>query len=159
LIPEIPYDPEVLAGVITRRAEEGKRFTILAVAEGAISKEDAALSGRELREKKAKNGYPSVAYEVAARLQDQISQEIRITVPGHIQRGGTPCPYDRVLSTRLGAFAARLILDGEYGYMAGVRNGEIRKVPLSEVAGKLKYVNPESGIVREARQIGISFGE
>ncbi len=108
---------------------------------------------------KEKGLYPSVAYEVAARLQKKTTQEVRITVPGHTQRGGTPCPYDRVLSTRLGAFAARMILNGEYGYMAAIRDGETTKVPLSEVAGKLKYVDPHSKIVQEAKQVGISFGD
>ena len=161
LIPEIPYDVDVLADMINKRAKEGKRFTIIAVAEGAISKKDAKLSKKEMKKKleKEKNIYPSVAYEVAARLQKKTSQEVRITVPGHTQRGGTPCPYDRVLSTRLGAFAAQMILNGEYGYMAAIRDGETVKVPLTEVAGKLKYVDPHSKIVQEARQVGISFGD
>ncbi|MDO4312247.1 MAG: ATP-dependent 6-phosphofructokinase [Eubacteriales bacterium] len=159
LIPEIPYDIEVLAEMIKKRAKEGKRFTIIAVAEGAISKKDAKLSKKELKEKQAKKAYPSVAYEVAAKLQKRTQQEVRITVPGHTQRGGTPCPYDRVLSTRLGAYAAKMILKGEYGYMAAIKNGETTKVPLSEVAGKLKYVDPQSKIVKEAKQVGISFGD
>ena len=82
-----------------------------------------------------------------------------MTVPGHTQRGGQPCPYDRVLSTRLGAAAARMILDKEYGYMASVVNGEISKTKLSEVAGTLKMVDPESKIIQETRLLGISFGD
>ena len=76
-----------------------------------------------------------------------------------MQRGGSPCPYDRVISTRFGAAAAELILNEEYGYMVGIQNGDIVKVPLSEVAGKLKMVNPEAQIIQEARLTGISFGD
>ena len=81
-----------------------------------------------------------------------------MTVPGHMQRGGSPCAYDRVLATRLGAFAARLILNQTYGYMVAIKNGETTKVPLEEVAGKLKMVDPNAGIIKEAELIGISFG-
>ena len=135
---------------------EGKKFTIIAVAEGAISKEDAKLSKKELKAKKEKQKYPSVAYEVAEKIQKRTDQEVRITVPGHTQRGGSPCPYDRVLSTRLGAAAAEAILDGDYGYMLGVKKNDIVRVPLSEVAGKLKYVDPKSSIIKEAEMTGIS---
>ena len=138
----------------------GKRFSILAVAEGAISKEDAAMSKKELKEKK-KNGvvYPSVAYEIGAKIQEVTGSEVRVTVPGHMQRGGEPCPYDRVLATRLGAAAAELIINEEYGYMAALKNNEITKVPLSEVAGKLKTVDPNCSMIKEAKRIGISFGD
>ena len=84
---------------------------------------------------------------------------MRITVPGHTQRGGSPCAYDRVFATRVGAKAAELILNEEYGYMVAMRNGETVKIPLEEVAGKLKYVDPNCGLIQEARTIGISFGD
>ena len=158
MLPEIPYDINVVVDAINKRKAAGKKFTIIAVAEGAISKEDAKLSKKELKAKKEKQKYPSVAYEVAEKIQKRTDQEVRITVPGHTQRGGSPCPYDRVLSTRLGAAAAEAILDGDYGYMLGVKKNEIVRVPLSEVAGKLKYVDPKSAIIKEAEMTGISFG-
>ncbi|MCI8796735.1 MAG: 6-phosphofructokinase [Dorea sp.] len=160
MLPEIPYDINVVVDAIEKRKAAGKRFTIIAVAEGAISKEDAKLSKKELKAKleKEKKKYPSVAYEVAEKIQKRTDQEVRITVPGHTQRGGSPCPYDRVLATRLGAAAAEAILDGDYGYMMGLRKNEIVRVPLSEVAGKLKYVDPKSNIIKEAEMTGISFG-
>ena len=96
---------------------------------------------------------------MAEELKERTGQEIRITVPGHTQRGGSPCPYDRVLATRLGAAAAELIMTEQYGYMIGIRNVETTKVPLKEVAGKLKTVQPDSGIVQEAKITGISFGD
>lgn len=160
LLPEIPYDLDIVVEALKKRTRSGKRFSILAVAEGAISKEDAALTKKELKEKK-KSGvvYPSIAYEIGAQITERTGQEVRVTVPGHMQRGGDPCPYDRVLSTRLGAEAARLIQNKEYGYMVAVKNDDIVKTPLAEVAGKLKTVDPESSIIREAKMIGISFGD
>ena len=159
LIPEIPYDIDRVIEAIEKRSRAGKGFTILAVAEGAISKEDAALSKKEYKDKLKKRKYPSVSYEVAAQIGEKIGNEVRVTVPGHMQRGGSPCPYDRVLCTRLGAAAAQLILNDEYGYMVGMVNGETQKVPLQDVAGKLKMVEPDSSIISEAKQIGISFGD
>ena len=159
LLPEIPYDLDEILNAINRRTKAGKHFTIIAVAEGAISKEDAKLSKKEYKEKLKDRKYPSIAYELAAEIQEKTEQEVRITIPGHMQRGGSPCPYDRVMSTRFGAAAAQLILDEEYGYMVGIQNGDIVKVPLEEVAGKLKMVNPEAQIIKEARLTGISFGD
>ena len=160
LVPEIPYDLNVIIEALKSRTREGKKFSIIAVAEGAISKENSVLTKKELKEKK-KNGviYPSVAYEIGAQITERTGQEVRVTVPGHMQRGGEPCPYDRVISTRLGAEAAKLIKNKEYGYMVAVSNNEIVKAPLAEVAGKLKTVDPECSIVKEAKMIGISFGD
>ncbi len=158
LLPEIPYDMNVIVDAINKRKAAGKRFTIIAAAEGAISKQDAKLSKKELKKKKEKDKYPSVAYELEAKIQKKTDLEVRITVPGHTQRGGTPCAYDRVLSTRLGAAAAEAILDGDYGCMIGVKKDEMIRVPLKEVAGKLKYVDPKASIIKEAELTGISFG-
>ena len=158
LLPEIPYDLDVISDAIKRRTKAGKHFTIIAVAEGAISKEDAKLSKKEYKKKLAKRKFPSIAYELAEQIQEKTDQEVRITIPGHMQRGGSPCPYDRVLSTRLGAAAAELIINKDYGYMIAIKNGETTKVPLEEVAGKLKYVDPNSNIIKEAELTGISFG-
>jgi len=158
LLPEIPYDIDAVVDAIEKRAKEGKRFSILAVAEGAISKEDAALTKKELKAKLKDNPYPSVSYKIGAEIEERTGHEIRITVPGHTQRGGSPCAYDRVISSRLGAAAGELILQGKYGYMVGFRDNEIIPVPLEEVAGKLKMVDPDSSIIREAKSLGISFG-
>ena len=113
---------------------------------------------KEKLEARAKK-YPSVSYEIADQINQVIGSEVRVTVPGHIQRGGEPCPYDRVLSTRIGAGAAEAILDEEYGIMIGIINGKIKRVPLAECAGKLKMVSPKDQIVKAAKQIGISFGD
>ena len=105
-----------------------RNFTILAVAEGAISKENAALTQKRIK-RKEENGpvYPSVAYELGAQISERTGQEIRVTVPGHMQRGGEPCPYDRVIATRLGAEAAEMIRRKEYGYMVALNNIRLKK--------------------------------
>lgn len=159
LIPEIPYDIDKVVEAIDRRHKNGSKFTILAVAEGAISKEDAQLSKKEYKKKMENYKYPSVSYEIAEQIQARTGQEVRVTVPGHTQRGGSPCPYDRVFASRLGAEAGELIMKGEYGFMVGYKNREIVKVPLEDVAGKLKMLEPDASIIKEAKLLGISFGD
>ena len=159
LLPEIPYDDKKIVEAIEKRKKEGKGFTILAVAEGAISKEDAKLSKKELRKKREKENFPSISYKIADMIQKKTGSEARVTVPGHTQRGGSPCPYDRILCTRLGSAAAKAIIDGKYGNMVAMINGETTLVPLGEVAGKLKGVDPKCKMIKEAKRIGISFGD
>ena len=155
---------KVCKNTMMKRAFEGTDFAQLdEYLEGpnaiAISKEDAKLKKKQYKAKLAERRYPSVAYEIAAALEEKTNREIRVTVPGHTQRGGAPCAYDRVLATRVGAYAAELILNKEYGYMVGIVDGDTKKVPLSEVAGKLKYVDPKCQMIKDAKTIGISFGE
>ncbi len=159
LIPEIPYDINKVIQKIEDRDKKGCRFTIIAVAEGAISKEDAALPKKDYKKKMEKYPFPSVSYEVAAQIQEKTGREVRVTVPGHMQRGGSPCPYDRVFASRLGSEAGKLILDNQYGFMVGYKNREIVRVPLEDVAGKLKTVDPDATIVQEAKMLGICFGD
>ena len=159
LIPEIPYDIDKIAEKIKERHDRGASFTILAVAEGAISKKDAKLSKKEYAKKLEESPYPSVSYEIAAKLTKKTGYDVRVTVPGHTQRGGAPCPYDRVFASRLGSEAGKLILKQEYGFMVGYKNREIVKVPLKDVAGKLKMVDPDASIIKEAKMLGISFGD
>ncbi|MCR4691841.1 MAG: 6-phosphofructokinase [Lachnospiraceae bacterium] len=159
LIPEIPYDIDKIIDKIHERSSWGSKFTILAVAEGAISKQDAKLSKKEYKEKMKDYKYPSVSYEIADLIRQKTNFDVRVTVPGHTQRGGSPCPYDRVFASRLGSEAGKLILKEEYGFMVGIKNREIIKVPLEDVAGKLKSVSADATIVKEAKMLGISFGD
>ncbi len=159
LIPEIPYDIKKVVEKIEDRNKRGSGFTIIAVAEGAISKEDAKLSKKEYKKKLEKMPHPSVSYELAEAIQKKTGIEVRVTVPGHMQRGGSPCPYDRVFASRLGAEAGKLILDNQYGFMVGYKNREVVRVPLEDVAGKLKAVSPDASIVKEAKLLGICFGD
>ena len=159
LLPEIPYDIDKVIEKIEDRDKKGCRFNIIAVAEGAISKEYSALTKKDYKKKMEKYPFPSVSYEVAAQIQEKTGREVRVTVPGHMQRGGSPCPYDRVFASRLGSEAGKLILDNQYGFMVGYKNREIVRVPLEDVAGKLKTVDPDATIVQEAKLLGICFGD
>ena len=159
LLPEIPYDDDKIVEAIEARNKAGKGFTILAVAEGAISKEDAKLGKKDLKKKLEKDPYPSVSYRIADMITKRTGAEARVTVPGHTQRGGSPCPYDRALCTRLGSAAAKAIMEKKYGNMVALVDGETKLVPLEDVAGKLKTVDPDCKMIKEAKRIGISFGD
>ena len=159
LVPEIPYDIDKIVEKINERHNRGSRFTILAVAEGAISKEDAKLSKKEYKKKLENYKYPSVSYEIAEQIQEKSGMEVRVTVPGHTQRGGSPDAYDRVISSRFGAKAAELIKAKDFGKLVVFLDNKVTAIPLSESAGKLKYVSPDDDIISEARTLGISFGD
>jgi 6-phosphofructokinase 2 len=161
LVPEIPYDINAVCKKIAERHAGGSRFSIVAIAEGAISKEESKLTKKELKKKLAEDrkNHPSVAYKLAKEIEEKTGAEVRVTVPGHTQRGGQPVPYDRVFATRIGAEAARMIKKEKYGVMLSLKNNEITTVPLADIAGKLKTVDPDSGIVKEAKMLGISFGD
>lgn len=159
VIPEIPYSAKAIAAAIEKRSRSGKRFSILAVAEGAISQEEAKMSKKEFKEARKNMPYPSISYRLAEELKALTGQEIRVTIPGHYQRGGAPCPADRLLTTRLGVAAAQFIRDGKFGNMVAVKDNRMVPVPLSEVAGKLKTVPVDSDIVQAARDLGLSMGD
>ena len=159
LIPEIPYDMDNVIKTIEHRMETGSRFTIVAVAEGAISKEDAALSKKEYKKKLAERTSPSIVYDIAKEIETKTGRETRVAIPGHTQRGGQPDAQDRIFATQCGVEAALGCLRGEFGYMIALRDGKMCHMPLEEVAGKLKYVDPQSDLVREAKALGISFGD
>ena len=159
LIPEIPYDIEKVASLIEARKRKGRTFSIVAVAEGAISKDDKILSEEERRKKKDANPHSTISYDIAAQLERLTGQEARVTVPGHYQRGGPACPYDRVLATRFGTAAARMIMNREYGYMVGVVGDEIVKVPLDEAASRTKFLPVDHPLIQTARDTSTSFGD
>ena len=159
LIPEIPYDINKVIDCIKSRTKTGKTFSILAVAEGAISKEIAEMPKKQKKEAIANLMYPSISYKIAHEIEEATGQETRVTVPGHFQRGGSPNAYDRFITTQFGAAAAKLIIKEKYGFMTAMVNGKVVPVPLSEVAGKLKEVPVNSKIIKAAKDIGISFGD
>ena len=158
LIPEIPYNVDEVLNTIRKREKQGKKFTIIAMAEGAISDEDAKLSKKELKEKRKTYTFPSVAYQLSDELQKKAGQEVRVTIPGHVQRGGIPSASDRTLATRIGVEAAGLILRKDYGNMVCIKDGKFSKIPLEEVAGKTKMVNVDNELIRQAESLGISLG-
>ena len=159
LIPELPYDINVVIDAITKRTEQGKKFTIIAMAEGALSKEEAAMTKKQRKTTWKDDGFPSLAFRLGSRITSITGQEVRVTVPGHVQRGGEPSAYDRVLATRLGVEAARLIVNSQFGLMVCADNDQISTIPLEEVAGKTKLVNPECQLIRQAEDLGICLGQ
>lgn len=159
LLPEMPYDINSVVEAIEKRGKAGKRFTIIAVAEGAISKEDAQLSKKQYKAKLAKRKYSTVGYELASQIEKATGQEVRVTIPGHTQRGGSPVPFDRVISSLLGVAAAELIAKEDYGKLLIMKGYDVTTLPLEKTAGKLKYVSPDDQIVLQAKHLGISFGD
>ena len=159
LLPEIPYDIEKVAEVMESRARNNKAFSIIAVAEGAMDKKEAKLKRKEREAARKDAGFHGIAYRIAEQLQELAGVEARAVVPGHIQRGGTPCAYDRVLSTQFGVHAADLIKKDKYGYTVALVGNEIVHNKLSEVAGISKLVPEDHQMVDLARNIGISFGD
>lgn len=161
LLPEIPFDTKKVCQAIEKRHKNGKKFTILAVAEGAIPKEIAKLEKKEMKKEMEKihNKYPSISYKLAADITKETGYEVRVTVPGHVQRGGSPDPFDRILSTKIGVYASQCIIKEEYGIMVATVNNVIKKVKLADCAGKLKVVEPDNQAVQLAKFMGISFGD
>ncbi|MDD4080371.1 MAG: ATP-dependent 6-phosphofructokinase [Eubacteriales bacterium] len=159
LLPEIPYDIERVAKVLDERAKLGKFFTIIAVAEGAISQEEAAMKKKEREAARTEREFYNVSQHIAAQLEQLTNVECRTVIPGHMQRGGSPCAYDRVLSTQFGVHAAKLIKDGQFGVTVALVGNQITQNRLADIAGVPKPVDPDSQIVKAARNISISFGD
>ncbi len=185
LIPEIPYDVEKVAEAILSRSRSGRGFSIVAVAEGAMSKEDAAAlqaaksekaqaraSKGERKEKKAREKLPTAsaptdsaapqtgnALRLGAELEALTGLESRVTILGYLQRGGIPSAADRLLATRLGTACAGLIKDGHYGVMVATAGDGFRPVPLEEVVGKRKTVPLDHFWVESARSVNTCLGD
>jgi len=159
LLPEIPYDIEVVAGEIEKKVKAGKKHIVIACAEGAISKEESLLSKKHYKLKVATREGHSVVYEIANKLSHYIDKEIRVSSAGHAQRGGQPCAYDREISTLFGIEGAKLIMNKDFGKLVVFVNHRLDAIPLEETAGKLKYVDVQGDTVKNAKLMGISFGD
>jgi len=158
LIPEIPYNIDVVAEAVLRRSRQGKRFSIVAVAEGALTPEEAA-AGESANDDASSPFGPTVSTRLARQLQERTGLETRVTALGHLQRGGTPTPADRLLATRLGTRCVELIAEGRSNIMVAVRGNQTKPVPLSKVAGEIKRVDPDHPWVQSARLVGTCFGD
>jgi 6-phosphofructokinase len=173
LIPEIPYDIEAVAASIQARKAAGSAFSIIAVAEGAYSLDDsmarrsilAALESADGEAKRELRGQ-LVALEKAPRteqlataLEGATGLESRVTILGHVQRGGTPSPADRLLATRLGTAAASYIADGVHSVLVAARGQSTEAVPLKEIAGVTKFVPLDHPWIDSARSLGIVLGD
>lgn len=165
LIPEIPYDVEAVAEAIRERSRQGKNFSIVAVAEGAVSIEEIGRNDKP-KERKAAPARPAAETEyavrtvrLARRLEHLTGLEARITILGHLQRGGIPSAADRMLATRLGTAATDLIAKGRFGVMVAAHGDGTRPVKLEEVAGKVRTVPPDHPWVVSARRVGTCMGD
>jgi ATP-dependent phosphofructokinase / diphosphate-dependent phosphofructokinase len=157
LIPEIPFRVERMVDAIRARDSAGSKFSIVVVAEGA-----APAGGQPMRvEGTGGHGirYAGVCNWVETQLATQTDHEVRVTVLGHLQRGGSPSPFDRVLATRFGVEAVRLVANGGFGRMVAYHGDDVDSVPLREAVGILKTVPPYGEHVQTARALGISFCE
>lgn len=159
LIPEIPYSIDSICRHLHKRADQGKAFSIVVVAEGAVSREEASLSKNDRKKMKKKSEYYTKGYEIASAIQKTSGMETRLTVLGYQQRGGTPSPYDRLLATMFGTAAAELLFLGEYGKMVALEGTRIVSRPLEDIAGKLKQVPADHGLIASARCVGTCFGD
>jgi ATP-dependent phosphofructokinase / diphosphate-dependent phosphofructokinase len=154
LIPEIPFCFEAICDAVLAREARGKRFSMIVVAEGVkLPATDPA--GKPI----PPDGPGNVSNTIAFTLRELLNKEVRVTVLGHVQRGGSPSPFDRILGTRMGVHAVDLVADGQFGRMVCLRSGRIESVPLEEAISKMKFVDPTSEVVHTARAIGMTFGD
>ncbi|MDI6870618.1 MAG: ATP-dependent 6-phosphofructokinase [Bacillota bacterium] len=159
LIPEIPFTFEEVARKINARRAQGKKFSIVVVAEGAKEEGGELAVERVIRESFDPIRLGGIGRRVGEALERLTGMETRVTVLGHLQRGGSPTPFDRILATRYGAAAVRLARRGQFGRMVCLRGTRIDSVPLEAAVGEMKRVSPESDLVMTARALGISFGD
>jgi len=159
IIPEIPYDVDAIIRAIEKRDKAGKGFSIIAVAEGAMDKKEARMSKKNFKKHRIDTHCFSASHRIAEELQEKSDHSVRVVIPGHIVRGGSPSPYDRILSTRFGIHAAELIEKEDYGKTVALKGSKITNIKLNKVAGKLKGVPKNCEMVRAAKILGVSFGE
>lgn len=158
LIPEIPFDIDAMIRKIEERRKNGSAFSIIVVAEGAIEKGHDAMHLDET-ETGSLPRLGGIGIYIESKLKEKSDMVIRTTVLGHIQRGGTPTAYDRILGSRFGVEAANLIAQKKFGYMVSLKGRDIINVPISEAVNKPKRVNPHGQLVETARRLGISMGD
>ena len=157
LIPEIPYNIEKIAQKVMEREQIGRHFSIIVVAEGAKPADgDVSIIGKSIGQAERLGG---AGERVAKQIEKLTGKETRVVVLGHLLRGGTPTTFDRLLSLRFGTAAVRALAAGETGVMVGLDCSEIRCVPFSDVAGKMRGVPVHSDTILTARDLGITFGD
>ena len=159
ILPEIPYNIECIKSHLQNRAKNGKEFSIVVVAEGAISEEESRMDKKQLKQKRKESIFPTKGYEIAREIEESTGMDVRVSVLGYLQRGGAPSPYDRVIATQFGTAAAELLHRGEFGRMVAKEGDDIVAKPLEEVAGKLKLVPRNHMLIRNAKMIGTCFGD
>ncbi len=158
LLPEIPYDPDRVAGKIRRRQERGRLFSVVVVAEGALpARKDGTAVPHDERKARLKRGGGAASIAMA-QLDGRIEHEMRTCVLGHLQRGGSPVPFDRILATRFGVAAVDLVEQGRWGEMVRLRNGHVTGVSIREATSTYRLVDVDGELVKTARAVGIELG-
>ena len=159
LIPEIPYDLDIVTDKVNDRYRRGKRFTIAVISEGARPKGGGKVVQRVVEESTDPIRLGGIGFVLGSQIEAETGVETRTVVMGHLQRGGVPTPYDRVLATRLGTRAVDMLMEGSYGYMVGIKGNDLVDVPLEEVARGQRRVSIDDALVRSARSVGTCFGD
>lgn len=159
LIPEIPYDINIIAEKVKERSRKGKRFSIVVIAEGAKPSGGEVVIKRMVKESSQPIRLGGVGFVLGQRLETITGLETRTVVMGHLQRGGTPTPFDRVLATRFGTRAVDMVVNKEFGHMVGLKGNSLAKVSLTDVAKGPRRVPLNHPLIRSARSVGTCFGD
>jgi len=154
LVPEIPFTFDAVCDAVRARELRGKHFSLIVVAEG-VKLPAADPHGKPI----PPVGPGGVANVIADILREMLGKEIRVTVLGHVQRGGSPTPFDRILGTRFGVAATDLVAKGQFGRMVCLKAGKMASVSLDEALEKMKFIDPDCEIVHAARAVGATFGD
>ena len=157
LLPEIPYDINKVCEAIQKRMDNKKYFSIIAVAEGTITQEEAKLPKKELKKLKLETTTP-IGERLANTIMEMTGLETRACIPGHMLRGGSPSAYDRFLATHFGTYAAQLIHEKDFGKTVAIKDGKLTANKLVDIAGIKKVIPEDDAALNTARQLGISLG-
>lgn len=158
LIPEIPYDIETVCNKVKERSKKGKRFSIIVIAEGAKAKGGEVFVRENVQDPTEPKRLGGVGFWLGEEIERRTAIETRTVVIGHLQRGGSPSYFDRILGTELGAKAVDLVLEGKFGYMVAVKNSKITYVSLDKVAGGSRVVPVNHRLIKATRSVGVIFG-
>lgn len=158
LIPEIPYRMETIRDYLLSRKRAGKRFSIVVVSEGAKPVGGEVVVRRRVADADEPIRLGGVAYKLQQDIEEATGLSARAVVLGHLQRGGSPTAFDRILASRMGREAAVLAIEGRFGYMVGLRGTEIEPYAIAEIAGKQRLVDLDCHLIKTARSLGTCFG-
>jgi ATP-dependent phosphofructokinase / diphosphate-dependent phosphofructokinase len=158
LIPEIPFRMEKIAEKIKARADRGKRFSLVVVAEGAKPEGGEVVVARKVADPNDPIRLGGISQYVGNTIEDLTEIETRYTILGHVQRGGSPSSYDRILATRFGYHAMKAVMEGKFGHLVGLRGKEIKTTPIKDAIAVPRRVKPDSDLVRTAQALGTNFG-
>lgn len=159
LIPEIPYELDYVINKIYHRNEQNKHFSIIVVAEGALPAGGDMVVQRLVPTSHDPIRLGGIGNKLAQDIEDKSGIETRVTVLGHLQRGGSPIPFDRVLSSRYGVAAVFALMEGKFGYMVSLAGSNVVTVPIIDAIKELRGVDLNGDLVRTARALGIGFGD